>query len=223
MGAENDWAAGQVARHPNRLVGFCSFNPLKDYALRELDRCASGRVFQGLKLHFGMSEVDLKNPDHVNKVRQVFAAANRHRFPIIVHVRADRTYGREHAEVLLNRILPAAPDVPVQIAHLWGGEGFSEPALTAYADAVASRSPATQNLYFDVTQLELVLQGRDDALKKAAALMRRIGLRRILWGSDEPEDARDPPRNAWKEFRTSLPLTEAEFGTIARNVAPYLR
>jgi predicted TIM-barrel fold metal-dependent hydrolase len=32
--AENDWTAAQAARYPERLVAFCSFNPLKDYALQ---------------------------------------------------------------------------------------------------------------------------------------------------------------------------------------------
>lgn len=221
--AENDWAADQVARYPERLVGFCSVNPLKDYALQEIDRCASNRIFKGLKLHFGMSQVDLKNPEHVQKVRQVFAAANKHRLPIIVHVRADRTYGREHAEVLLNRILPTAPDITVQIAHLWGGEAFSESALTVYADAVSAKQPATKNLYFDLTELELVLRGQEESLKKVAALMRRIGLRRVLWGSDGPRFGDAPSSEAWKAFRAALPLTQSEFKTIAGNVAPYLR
>src|SRR5262249_44749564 len=38
--AENDWTAGQVASAPRRLVGFCSVNPLKPYALAEIERCA---------------------------------------------------------------------------------------------------------------------------------------------------------------------------------------
>jgi hypothetical protein len=37
--AENDWTSQQVARFPDRLRGLCGFNPLKDYALAELDRC----------------------------------------------------------------------------------------------------------------------------------------------------------------------------------------
>jgi predicted TIM-barrel fold metal-dependent hydrolase len=38
--ADNDWTAEQVAKYPDRLVGFCGLNPLKDYALAELARCA---------------------------------------------------------------------------------------------------------------------------------------------------------------------------------------
>src|SRR5262245_51792912 len=31
--AENDWTAQEVADFPARLIGLCSFSPLKDYAL----------------------------------------------------------------------------------------------------------------------------------------------------------------------------------------------
>src|SRR5919107_5727346 len=34
--AENDWTGREAARYPDRLVALCGFNPLKDYALREL-------------------------------------------------------------------------------------------------------------------------------------------------------------------------------------------
>ena len=137
-----------------------------------------------MKLHFGTSGVDLTNPEHVEKVRRVFEAANTHRLPIAVHVRASPESGHEHAEVLLNQILPAAPGVPVQIAHLWGGAGFSEGALAAYADAAAARRPATTNLYFDIAS---VIRNDQGALKRAAASMRRIGMERIVYGSDGPE------------------------------------
>ena len=46
------------ARFPDRLVAFCSFNPLKDYALTEVERCAKDPQIKGLKLHFGNSGVD---------------------------------------------------------------------------------------------------------------------------------------------------------------------
>jgi predicted TIM-barrel fold metal-dependent hydrolase/ketosteroid isomerase-like protein len=223
--AENDWAADQVSRYPQRLIGFCSFNPLKDYALKELDRCAKSGVFKGLKIHFGMSQVDLKNPDHVRRVQQVFAGANRHRLPIVVHARTNfTTYGREHAEIFVNQILPAAPDVTVQIAHLWGGEAYSEPALTVFADAVSRNHPATKNLYFDVTQMELVLRNQDETVrKKVVSLIRQIGLRRILYGADRPRNSNAASREAWVIFQATFPLTMGELRAIAGNVAPYLR
>jgi hypothetical protein len=53
---ENDWTSQQVARYPGRLRAFCSFNPLRDYALAELDRCAKDpNLRYGVKLHFASS------------------------------------------------------------------------------------------------------------------------------------------------------------------------
>jgi predicted TIM-barrel fold metal-dependent hydrolase len=215
-----------VAQFSDRLVGFCSFNPLKEYALQELDRCAESRTFKGLKLHFAASAVDLKNTQHVERVRRIFEAANSHRLAVIVHVRGDRRYGREHAEIFLNQLLPAAPDIPVQIAHLWGGDGFSEgalKALVAYADAVSAHHRATKNLYFDVTQLALILRGQKEALERMVTLIRQIGVGRILYGSDGAMFGNEQPAEAWGTFRREMPLTGDEFKAIATNIAPYVR
>jgi len=220
--AENDWTAAEIAKFPKRLVGFCSFNPLREYALVELERCSRTRHFTGVKLHFGTSGVDLKNPIPLAIVRRVFGAANSRRLPIIVHVRADQSYGREHAQILLNRVLPMAPDVVVQIAHLWGGGGYAESALAAYADAVTSRHPATKNLYFDVSDAALVAKGSPEILNAIAARIRQIGPGRVLYGSDAG-GSHPPPREAWAAFRTQVPLTDEEFQVIAGNRAPYLR
>ena len=220
--AENDWTARQVARYPDRLVGFCSFDPLEEYALEELERCAGEPGLRGLKLHFGSSDVDVLEEDQLQRVRGVFAAANRLRLPIVVHTRArsTREYGREHALAFLNRILPAAPDVPVQIAHLWGGAAYSPSALQVFAEAVASGDPRTRNLYFDVTDIMRAIVDSDEALTTVAARIREIGTDRILWGSDTSPPL-PAPREAWLEFQ-ALPLTDEEFRSIADNIAPYL-
>jgi predicted TIM-barrel fold metal-dependent hydrolase len=52
--AENDWTSAQVALFPDRLVAFCSVNPLKDYALDESPAAPGSRLKRGL-LHFGNS------------------------------------------------------------------------------------------------------------------------------------------------------------------------
>ena len=37
--AENDWTSQQVSLYPQRLIGFCGVNPLRTYAIAELERC----------------------------------------------------------------------------------------------------------------------------------------------------------------------------------------
>lgn len=213
--AENDWTAQQVGPFRDRLVAFCSFNPLRDYALAELDRCASSGKFTGLKLHLNGAQINFQDPAQVAKARRVIESANKHRLPMIIHVRSSNDYGRKDAEVFLRQLVAAAPDVPIQIAHLWGGESFSGSALDVYAEAVAKGDPVTRNLYFDISGAWLY--GKAEEMPAIVAGIRKIGLKRILYASDAP------PAEAWKAFREKLPLTENEFRVIANNVAPYLR
>jgi predicted TIM-barrel fold metal-dependent hydrolase len=217
--AENDWTAKEAARFPDRLVAFCSFNPLKDYALEEIDRCAKIPQVKGLKLHLGNSRVDVLNPDHVEKLRRVFARANERRLAIAVHLWTDPGYGRKQAEALLSRILPAAPDIPIQIAHFaGGGPGYTDEALEVYADAITAHDPRTKNLYFDIATV--ADQQSAEVLKTFAKRIRQVGLQRILFGTDLGPPA---ARQSWLIFRTTVPLTDDEFKTIAGNVAPYFR
>jgi len=116
--AENDWTAAQAAEYPDRLVAFCGVNPLEDYALDELARCAKDLGLKGgIKLHFGNSDVRLEDPAHLERVKRFFKAANDHRMAIVVHSRANiskkRPYGAVQARAFLEHLLPAAPDVPV--------------------------------------------------------------------------------------------------------------
>jgi predicted TIM-barrel fold metal-dependent hydrolase len=226
--ADNDWTAQQASRFPERLRAFCGFNPLKDYALAELERCAKHPHIRGLKFHFGNSRIDLRDARQVEQVRRVFRAANERRLPIVVHLRNFAVpYGRQYAEIFLRQILPAAPDIPVQIAHLAGtGPGYEDPpsdeALAVFAEAIAAGNPQTKNLYFDITTL-VNLNISVEKSKLLAERIRQLGVRRVLYGSDLAVGGNLPPRQSWALFRGLLPLTEQEFTTIANNVAPYMR
>jgi predicted TIM-barrel fold metal-dependent hydrolase len=229
--AENDWNAAQAAEYPDRLRAFCSFNPLKQYALDELARCATDPLLRyGIKLHFGNSDVQLEKPDHVAQLRRVFQAANEHKMAIVVHLRAsisrNRPYGLVQARAFLEQLLPAAPDVMVQVAHLAGsGPGYDDPpvdsVMAVLAEAVEKRDPRTRRLWFDVaTVVDSKISAATAAL--VTKRIRQIGVDRILYGSDAALGGNLRPREGWAAFRR-LPLTEAEFERIAGNVAPYLR
>jgi predicted TIM-barrel fold metal-dependent hydrolase len=221
--AENDWTAAQVARHPDRLVGFCAVNPLTDTALPEIERCAHDLHLRGLKLHLTNSQVDLSKPEHVARMQQVFAAANRLELPLVVHLPGgDSTAGRVMAETFLAQVLPHAPDVVVQIAHMAGaGPGWNDEALAVLAEAVERGDPRTRNLYFDVATVA-DLQ-KHDQLELLAKRIRQIGPQRILYGSDAAFGGRNTPDREWGNFRGMVPLTDAEHAIIRDNVAPYLR
>lgn len=218
--AENDWTIAQAARFPERLIAFCSVNPMRDHAMAEIERCrkAGGR---GLKMHFSNSDVYLAEPGVAERLRQIFALANRLGMPIVIHSRDRDGYGAREARILLDTVIPAAPDVPVQIAHLWGGAGYSGEALKAFADAFDAGHPSTRNLWFDLT--DAGVNSDEAADGEIAGLMRRIGLGRMLYGSDAPIQGHATASESWNSLKKGLPLTDAEWARIAGNTAPYMK
>jgi predicted TIM-barrel fold metal-dependent hydrolase len=223
--AENDWVAQQVAPYRDRLIGFCSFNPLKDYAIEELNRCIKNPNFKGLKLHIGNSRVDVLNPQQIEKLRTVFRAANEKQFPILIHLWTSvGNYGRAHAEAFLKEILPVAPNIPIQIAHMAasGPNYHSDDAFEVYANAAASNDPRMKNVYVDVASM-VTRDTTPATLELVAKRLRQFGLQRVLFASDRsPGFGNESPKDAWEAFRR-LPLTEKEFRIVAENVAPYMR
>jgi predicted TIM-barrel fold metal-dependent hydrolase len=227
---ENDWTAEQVARFPDRLRAFCGVDPLKSYALAEIARCAGNPYLHfGLKLHFGNSDVDLDNPQHVAQLRRVFAAADQQGMAIVVHLHASvtrkRPYGATEAAIFLRDVLPSAPHVSIQIAHLAGSGGYDDPptdaALAVFIDAIANNDPRVAHLFFDISGVAVL--GDSPATRDLIAKrIREVGLRRILWGSDGAFGAGTTPQRSIQAFR-KLPLTPAELQIIAANLPAYMR
>jgi predicted TIM-barrel fold metal-dependent hydrolase len=218
--AENDWTASQAALHPDRLVAFCGVNPLKEYALEEIARCARHPgLRRGLKLHCGNSDVELDKPGHVEQLRRVFAAANREGMAIVIHLRPNidhgRRWGERQARIFVDQVLPEAKDVPVQIAHLasagrYEDEGVDQ-AREVFGEAIRAADSRMKRVYFDVSVT--AWESKKDTLQRQ---LRTMGMERLLYASDSP------PAQAWRVFR-QLPLTERELQQIEENVAPYLR
>lgn len=221
---DNDWTSAQVARHTDRLTAFCSVNPLKFYAVEEINRCAKDpNLRTGLKLHFGNSDVDVDNPADLARLKQVFRVANRNRMAILVHAHANvnfnRPYGAREARVFLEQLLPEVPDITVVLAHMAGAGGFDEStqqASAVYAEAIARHDPRVRNLYFDAC-----VSATAPEAPLLARRIREIGVSRIFYGSDAPVKGNLPvdALARWHAF----PLSADEFRSIETNVAPFLR
>ena len=217
--AENDWTAREAAKYPQRLVAYCSFNPLKEYALDELARCARDKRFgRGIKLQFGNSGVNLDDPTDIALLRRVFRAANANKMTIVVHLRTQRPnpYGAAQALSFLDEVLPAAPDVPVQIAHLAGGGGYGDAAMDGALDvfqgAIGRSDPRMKNVWFDIA----LIAGNESQGPRIAERLRALGLARLLYGSDGG-DPTDPPAKEMLAIWRKLPLTPAEFRAVEAN------
>ena len=82
--------------------------------------------------------------------------------------------------------------------------------LAVFVDAIAAHDPRVKQLWFDVTTV--ARNARDDTAKLLGG----------LYGSDGAPGETSPPERPGPSS-SKLPLTEAEFRTIANNVAPYMR
>jgi predicted TIM-barrel fold metal-dependent hydrolase len=158
----------------------------------------------------------------------VFQAANTHGMAIVVHLRSSvnqkRPYGANEAKTFLDQLIPAAPDVIVQIAHLAGAGGYDDPrvdeAVSMLSAAVAAKDRRMARVFIDISGIWL--ENWTTHVDLMARRVRELGIDRILYGSDGAAGGNLPPREAWAAFR-KLPLSEPEFAAIAGNVAPYLK
>lgn len=224
MRAANDSTVELAQTHPDRLLAFVGVHPTTSAALPEIARWEGHPHVAGIKLHLTNSGVDLRAEADLVALRNVFAAARRAGLPIAIHMRTRASdYGAVDVLNFVRRVLPAADDLPVQIMHAggWGGSGpETRAALSAFADAIERHPAATRNLWFD---LAAVWDDRSTPaeLSDIARLVRRIGLARFLPASDWPfsHDLVD----YYDRTYPLLPLTEAEWTIIRRNVAPYAR
>jgi predicted TIM-barrel fold metal-dependent hydrolase len=166
--------------------------------------------------------VNVDNPEHLARVRRVFRAANRHRMAITVHMHANidhhRPYGAKEACIFLEQLLPEAPDVTVQIAHLAGGGGYDDPAtdeaLSVFIAAIERNDPRMKNVYFDVCGI--AIPGMWEGIVQR---IRQIGLKRVRYGNDAAVPGNLPKESLQRWHQ--LPLTPEEFRFIESNVAPY--
>jgi predicted TIM-barrel fold metal-dependent hydrolase len=224
--AENDWTSQQMVASHGRLIGFCGVNPLRDAALAEIDRCLRLPRMVGIKLHFGNSGISLQNPQQLARMKQLFALANARRAAIVVHLRtrSDQSYSPEEARLFVGQLLPSAPDIVVQIAHLADSGPCFRPdgqaAFDVFASAIERRDPRTRNLIFDETTIPCSQASGEESVAVARAI-RRVGVKRVFFGSDMFVADNPSPAEAWALFKAKVPLTPAEFRAIAANVPPY--
>jgi predicted TIM-barrel fold metal-dependent hydrolase len=221
--AENEFVAREVSRFPDRLVGFFSVNPLKDYAVSEVRYWAEHGGLTGLKLHLANSAFDFSNPDHMEQLGAVIDVMNDHRLPVIIHLRHGKSgYGYETAALFIDQIASQAPDVTFQLAHMagWGGyddgtDGAVQAFLDAFADGVLDR----ERFWFDVAAV-VDAEMPDAVLASVRHRVREIGFDRLLFASDWDEAE---PAVYMSLLKERLRMSAEETDLLMNNEAPYIQ
>jgi predicted TIM-barrel fold metal-dependent hydrolase len=154
----------------------------------------------------------------------------------VIHLRTQESpYGRKDAEIFIDSVLSKAPNIPIQIAHMAGWSGYDEAtdrALNVFAERISNNN-LREDIYFD---LSAVIKSVDENNKNAgnqtaswypqksyerpAMQRRKIGMDRILFGTDWPEWT---PRDYKADIIKKLPLTASELQQIFANRAPWFK
>jgi predicted TIM-barrel fold metal-dependent hydrolase len=215
---ENEFTAGEVAKYPTRLVGFLSVDPLQDSAIDEMRHWHGRRQLVGLKLHFNASDAHVRDAHHRRKIAGVLAEAAAQDLPIVIHTgRAD--FNASDAELFIRDVLPSAGHSWVQIAHAGGfprQDGNNAAVLRTFGDHIVRDDPATRHVFFDLACVPVPGETRM-SVEEIARQVRRIGIRRFLFGSDFNVLT---PAGEVKNLR-KLGLTDQEWQTLQENCAPW--
>jgi predicted TIM-barrel fold metal-dependent hydrolase len=93
--------------------------------------------------------------------------------------------------------------------------------MAVFGAAAGRKDPRMRNIYFDVAT-DVTAETTTEEAALVARRIRQVGASRVLYGSDL-----SPPggsiRSGWEIFRNRVPLTAAEFGTIASNLTRFAR
>ena len=157
---ENDFIAGLIRRHPDRLFGFGQVMPQADDALDEIRRIKQTGL-SGLKLHPSLHGYHVA--DH-GLLDPVFATCAEVGLPVLVNALDDAFC----APLAIEEIARSFPEVPTIIAHM--GAVWNVPE----AIIVAERNP---HIYLETSATLM------SDVKRAYA---RLGPAQILLGSEWP-------------------------------------
>ncbi len=180
----NNFIAQSVEKYPDKLIGFGAMHPDFEDISGEIERIVSLGL-KGIKLHSDFQQFNIDD----EKAFPIYENAQKHGLPILFHI-GDSRYDYSSPEKLLN-VVKKFPNLTVIGAHfagwsMWdkGAEMFNHKGI--YTDCSSSLYAMTP--------------------EHAADLIRKIGVHRVMWGTDYPM------WNAKEELERfeRLPLTNRE-------------
>lgn len=158
----NEQTAHIVRKYPDYLFGYCVINPNYPSEIPgELERCFENAAnFVGLKVHCGLHGKPLQDPGYAGALEY----ADEHGLPVLVHA-----HGADDWQTTTER----HPGAPFIVAHACGWNTWDPPP------AAIALAAEIDNLYLDVA-------GSAAWRKALERLIKKVGLRKVLYGSDYP-------------------------------------
>lgn len=213
MAAENDYTASEVAKYPDRLIGFCGVNPRYESALDEIDRCLRHPNMLGIKLQGG--DYDWTDLGLVSAISAVLKKAGEKNAPVLLHVSGPPLDAKAMENVY--ETLGANQDTRIVIAHA-GGMVDWETEAYLIPQVLVPPLINPENLFMD---LSATLKFYQDAPLSKRELMvwrfRKWGVDKLFFGSDYLNVAPQQTPSEALQTISRYPFTQAELDTILSN------
>ena len=171
----NDYLMEAVHRHPDRLIGFCSFSTRSPRGWKEAERCLEAGLSGVGELAFYESSLDDRDIETMKDIMGVCAQFDA---PVMLHT--NEPVGHQYpgktsmSLAQLYRLIEAYPSNKFVLAH-WGGGLFFYTLMKKEVKEVLG------NVWFDTAATPYLY--RPEVYKMACEIM---GFERILFGSDYP-------------------------------------
>jgi len=192
----NDYILESIACYPQRLVGFCTVQPLSTGAtIAEIERCAKGGARGIGEMRPDMQLFDLRDEEIVSPFVE---ALKKHQLILLTH--ASEPVGHDYpgkgiiTPDMLYPFITRYPDLTIICSHWGGGLPFyalmpevKQAIKNVYFDTAASPFLYSSQIYNQVSQLvgaDKILFGSDYPLLAQTRLLQEIG------AADLPEEAK---------------------------------
>jgi hypothetical protein len=183
----NDYVLESIARYPQRLVGFCTVQPLSTGAtIAEIERCAKGGARGIGEMRPDMQLFDLVDEEIVSPFVE---ALKKHQLILLTH--ASEPVGHDYpgkgiiTPDMLYPFIARYPDLTIVCSHWGGGLPFyalmpevKQAIKNVYFDTAASPFLYSSQIYHQVSQLvgaDKILVGSDYPLLAQTRLLQEIG------------------------------------------------
>jgi predicted TIM-barrel fold metal-dependent hydrolase len=220
VSAENDFVAQEAAGHPDRLVPFCSINPLRAGAIDEINRCADELGTQGIKLHLVGSRVDVEDPAHAAALSRVFDRVQELDLPVLMHAANPIGLPLDSAGITsLGTIIAQHPDVRVVLAHCFSQ--LDNQQLELITEGIRQGELEEDTLFVDVSACLAAFQDAPLGERELIAWrLRKFGLERVFFASDYLgiDPTAITPADALRVL-AQYPFTQEEIDLILQNDA----
>ncbi len=159
----NSYLAGEVAKHPDKLIGFAAMHPDCEDIEGEISNILN-IGFKGVKLHPDFQKFNIDSP----KAMRIYDAIQG-KLPLLIHT-GDYRYEYSHPKRLV-KVLENFPNLDVIGAHFGGWSQWGE----------AAQLLAGKKVYVDTSSSLYELSP-----EQAKEIIKMYGVDRVLFGTDYP-------------------------------------